>query len=69
MQMFNCESSQIAAYGYEPEAREMQVEFTRGGTYRYRDVPQETFEAFLRAESKGSFHYHAIRGKFPFEKL
>ena len=68
MRMFNCESSLIRAYGYDPGKRDLDIEFMRGGTYRYADVPQEAFEEFLRAESKGKHFLANIRDKFSWTK-
>jgi hypothetical protein len=42
--------------GYDPEARVLEMEFRdTGDVYRSFDVPPEEYEAFLRAESKGTY--------------
>ena len=69
MEMFGCNSSNIARYGYDPKERIMGVEFRRGGLYHYKDVPHEVFNAFLEAPSKGSFHYQQIKGNYDWEKV
>jgi hypothetical protein len=69
-------SSNIASVGYDPATRELEVEFKGGkgklGTgpvYRYADVPQETYDAFMGHDSKGAFHHASIKGKFSYTKL
>ena len=69
MDMHDCNSSQIRRYGYDQTTRKMRVEFFNSGLYEYDDVPMETFEAFLSAPSKGSFHYRQIKGKFPYTRI
>lgn len=69
MQMFDCESTLIAQYGYDPKTREMRINFHKGGTYSYADVPQEAFEEFLRAPSKGKHFLAHIKGAYAYEKI
>lgn len=69
MRMFSCESSLIAAYGYAPEAELLEIEFHRGGRYRYRNVGEAKFLEFLRASSKGKYFIANIKGSHDAEKL
>ena len=69
MEMFPCESSLIASYGYDPKTRELRIDFHKGGVYSYADVPQEAFEEFLRSSSKGKHFLSDIKGKYTFTKL
>lgn len=64
------ESSQVACIGYSAERRTLAVQFHRGtmAIYHYLDVPVETFNAFMAAESKGRFHREHIKA-LPFEKF
>lgn len=76
-------SSQIHAIGYEPETRELHVQFHRHGyddaggktktpghTYAYSDVPPEAHTALMEAESKGKHFGEHIKGKlFKYRKL
>src|SRR5258708_15809574 len=64
VRMFNTESTLIAAYGYDPEKQEMDIDFIQGGTYRYFAVPQEAFNDFLRAPSKGKHFLRFIKGVY-----
>ena len=62
-------SRHVAGVGYDPESQTLQVAFNSGSQYVYKNVPQETYEAMLQADSVGSFHALQIRSKFPFEKV
>lgn len=65
------ESSNIHSAGYDPEARVMRVRFRDrtdkhgtvkpGSIYEHLDVPQEAYDAFMAAESKGSHYATHIR--------
>ena len=44
------------------------VEFANRGKYEYFDVPQETIQGLLRADSAGRFFNENIRGRFSEEK-
>jgi hypothetical protein len=63
-------SSRIVQFGYDAEAAVVYVRFTDGTPWCYRGVPQETWEEFVRAPSKGRFinevlnHYDYGRGDF-----
>ncbi len=48
-------SSNIKAYAYDPATKVLRVQFKNGGTYDYAEVPQETVDAFVEADSKGSY--------------
>jgi hypothetical protein len=63
------ESSQITAIGYDSAEKVLAVQFTRGGEYRYFDVPQEKFDALMQSESKGATLGKIIKGAHPFKKL
>jgi hypothetical protein len=49
------ESSMIQAFGYDKDAETLMVIFNSGKTYQYSEVPQETYEELLAADSKGSY--------------
>jgi hypothetical protein len=48
-------SSNIAAFRYESSDRVLQVKFTSGRIYGYKDVPENVVEEFASADSKGKF--------------
>ena len=65
IQMQPVESSAILAAGYDQDANVLAVQFVShlmdGMTYMFRPVPQEVWEAFLEAPSKGKFFHEHIR--------
>lgn len=59
-------STVIRSFEYRPEARELDVLFTTGRRYLYKDVPPEAADAFRAAFSKGR-HFNAhIRGRYSY---
>lgn len=63
------ESSQVKAVGYDETTRTLAVTFTRGtgAIYHYPDVSPETHDAFVNAESIGTFFGKHIKA-LPFKK-
>lgn len=57
------DSSAVDAAGYDAGRREMHVAYRGGRTYVYLGVAPETWEAFLRAESKGRFVNAEVKPK------
>ena len=51
-------SSVIRAHAYDPEREELEILFTTGRRYVYHRVPQQAYEAFRGAFSKGR-HFNA----------
>jgi hypothetical protein len=58
------ESKAIASIGYSRRLHALEVEFRRGGTYRYIDVPPEVHRELIAAESKARYYNRCIRGKY-----
>jgi hypothetical protein len=49
-------STSVASIGYLPARRELEIKFKESGdVYRYFDVPEEEYVAFMEAESKGTY--------------
>jgi hypothetical protein len=66
--MIPVSSSNIAAIGYSPNYRVLKVDFVKGNSYRYFDVPPPVFQAFQDAPSKGGFLNSVIkRGGFEYQ--
>lgn len=71
------ESSSIAAVGYNPATRVLQVNFKgkpgedpRGKPYQYDNFPNEKWEAMNKAESVGSFiNKEVVRGGYASTKM
>lgn len=57
-------SQAVRAAGYSVRLRALEVEFHRGGTYRYLDVPASVYREFLAAESKARYYNNRIKGKY-----
>jgi hypothetical protein len=62
-------SSSICALAYSDGQNLLYVRFKSGRTYRYKEVPQSTFLAFVDAPSKGMHLNSHIKGKFSGELL
>ncbi len=58
------ESRGLAAVGYSKRLRALEIEFRRGGTYRYLGVAPEVYRDLLAAESKARFYNEKVRGKY-----
>lgn len=70
MEMQVVSSSNIAAIGYDSDTNELVVEFNNGGVYKYLDVPFETYQELMDAESHGVYFNANIRkGGFEYVKL
>ena len=56
MRRIRVRSRNIASIGYLSAERELEIKFRESGdVYRYFDVPNEEYEAFMAAESKGTY--------------
>jgi hypothetical protein len=61
-------STVIRRFDYREDRRELDVLFTTGRRYVYREVPPEAVEAFRAAFSKGRYFNAHIRGHYPYEE-
>lgn len=64
MQRQPVESRALAAVGYSRRLRALEVQFRRGGTYRYLNVPATVYRDLLAADSKAGFYNRHVRGKY-----
>jgi hypothetical protein len=46
----------------------LDVNFKRGGTYRYYKVPPSTYKSLLEAESKGKYFIEHIKDTYEWDK-
>ena len=60
------ESASLASVGYDLSTRTLEVEFRRGGIYRYVGVPATVSQSLMEAPSKGRFFAAEIRNCFPY---
>jgi hypothetical protein len=63
------ESSTLTTIAYDRNRELLQLEFNSRALYQYFGVPATVHEGLLRAPSKGSYFNHAIRGKFPYQRI
>jgi hypothetical protein len=63
------DSSSLASAGYDPAAHVLEVEFKNGGVYQYLEVPDEEYEEFIAAPSKGRYLNTEIKPNHPARKL
>ena len=57
-------STALARASYNPETRQLDVQFTSGRTYIHEDVPPDVFEGLIAAQSAGSYYSQNIRGTY-----
>jgi len=62
-------STVIRRFDYRHEASELEILFTTGRRYLYRDVPPDVADAFRAAFSKGRYFNARIRDNFDFTEL
>jgi hypothetical protein len=63
------QSSVMTAVEYNEEESALEITFTSGKTYRYRDVPLDIYIGLTDAESKGAFFNEQIKGAFEFVEV
>jgi hypothetical protein len=61
MQLVTVNSSDVYAWGYDPNTFELQIQFTNGRIYSYANVTIEEFTALSLSPSKGSAFWAFIR--------
>lgn len=62
-------SSNLKSVDYDEKTLILEVEFNRGGKYRYLEVPQEVINGLIDAKSAGVYFAHNIRNKYTTEKM
>lgn len=62
-------SSSLNSVGYDPKRQILEVEFVDGDVYQYLDVPRQTYEEFLQAESMGQFMNWKIKQRHRYKRL
>lgn len=70
MQRIPVTSSTCVSVGYDATTRTLEVEFKRGGVYKYFDVPASEYAALLSASSIGGYLDAQIKkAGYRYEKL
>jgi len=62
-------SSNIASVGYDPTTLTLEVEFRSASVYQYFGVPDHTYQALMRAASKGSYFKDYIKDRYRFRQV
>jgi hypothetical protein len=62
-------SSNLASVGYDEATKTLEVEFKKGSTYQYEDVPQSEYERLMDAESVGSYFASNIKDRYTCRKV
>lgn len=62
-------SSHIVSAAFNPDDQVMYLKFSDNSIYRYSDVPQSTFDAFMDAPSHGKFAHEHIYSDYEYERL
>jgi hypothetical protein len=57
MDMIPVSSKAIRAIGYDPATQRMKISFRQGHAYDFCRVPQQAFDAFMRAGFKERYLY------------
>lgn len=55
-------SSLVRSVGYDPTRELLEVELQDGKIYQYRDVPEETYQGLMDADSHGRYFNNHVRG-------
>lgn len=63
------DSSAVEAVGYDPGERAIHVRFREGGTYRYDDADQRTFDALRAADSVGAYVNRVLKPNHAYTRL
>jgi hypothetical protein len=58
------DSSSVEAIGYDVDERELWVQFHGGRTYVYSEVPEEVYQEFVQADSKGSYFNRELKPNY-----
>lgn len=69
MEMHSVDSTSITAIGYDEDSQTLQVEFVRGASYQYFDVPLQIFEGMREASSAGQYLNQQLRGIYRYSRV
>lgn len=65
----NVNSSMMTRVDYDHDSGELDITFVSGKTYRYFNVPADTYDDLLEAASKGEFFNEHIKDEFEFREV
>jgi hypothetical protein len=67
--MLPIDSSNIKYAGYNKEFKQLRIQFTNGGIFQYKDIPDDIYNELKNAESYGSYFSKNIRNVFKCVKI
>ncbi len=62
-------SGTLAAVTYDATAATLDVEFRKGGVYRYFMIPRAVVERLVQADSPGHVYVTEVRGRFSEQRV
>jgi len=62
-------STVIRSHSYDPETSTLTITFVTGRRYAYHDVPQDVYDSFKAAFSRGTFFNHHIRDHYGYREI
>jgi len=62
-------STVIDLFNYDHRSATLRIVFRSGNVYAYKGVPEEVYNEFKKAPSKGKYFNQAIKHLFAFEQL
>jgi hypothetical protein len=69
MQRQRVQSSVIRSVAYDAPTAVLEIEFSDGDVYRYRDFSDFLYRGLMLAASKGHFFNGRISGRYEFERV
>lgn len=63
------QSSNLRAVGYNKDTKVLEIEFIKGGVYRYFDVMESVYLGLIGADSKGAYFHEHIRGRYRYKRV
>ena len=64
IEITNTRSGMISKLAYDEGESCMIIIFAKGGSYKYKNVPKDSFDALCNADSMGKYFHANIKGKF-----
>lgn len=65
--MYDVESNNIKSIGWEDN--KLEVEFNSGSIYEYDDVPEDIYDEFINAPSKGKYFHRHIKYGYNYRRI
>ena len=69
MKRINVISSSIKSIGYDSQSCILEIEFSRGAIYQYKNVPSLHVVRLIFAESVGKYFHQHIEKNYEYEKI